>query len=289
MDREIWKTLRFAVRSADRVVPRGGRKTVYSDQLIVKMYLWAAWHDRPMCWVCDRANVGGAIRAELPSISQFSRRMRSPRVQAMLLALDKYLTRGARDSPLRIFDGKPLVIARQSRDPTAAVGYATDRFEKGYKLHALASSAGHIVAFDVQPMNVAEVTIAKQMSAAVPENTLVLADANYDSAKLYQKIAARGATLLTPLKGMSAQPQQLTRMGPARRWAIGLWRKSADICKSILRLRTIVERVFAALTTAGGGLTTLPPWVRTIRRVRNWVSAKIAIYHARLNQRLATK
>ena len=35
----------------------------------------------------------------------------------------------------------------------------------------------------------------------------------------------------------------------------------------------------------GGGLTTLPPWVRRLDRVTRWVTAKIAIYHPRLRCR----
>ena len=35
----------------------------------------------------------------------------------------------------------------------------------------------------------------------------------------------------------------------------------------------------------GGGLTTLPPWVRRLDRVTGWVTAIIAIYHARLHCR----
>ena len=54
MDRMIWKLLCAAVRSADRRTPRVGRRPIYTDQQIVKMYLWAVWHDRPLCWACDR-------------------------------------------------------------------------------------------------------------------------------------------------------------------------------------------------------------------------------------------
>jgi hypothetical protein len=34
--------------------------------------------------------------------------------------------------------------------------------------------------------------------------------------------------------------------------------------------------------TAGGLGTALPPWVRTLARVRRWVGAKIVMYNARL-------
>jgi hypothetical protein len=46
--------------------------------------------------------------------------------------------------------------------------------------------------------------------------------------------------------------------------------------------RTGVERDFSGLACFGGGLTTLPPWVRRIRRVRAWVMAKLLINAARI-------
>jgi hypothetical protein len=59
--------------------------------------------------------------------------------------------------------------------------------------------------------------------------------------------------------------------------------------RALLDQRAAIERIFAALTGFGGGLTTLPPWVRRIGRVTRWVTAKIAIYHARLRVRKLAK
>jgi len=284
MDTDVWHVLAAAVRSADRRSARTGRRPKYTDALIVKMYLWSVWHDRPLCWACERTHYNGSFRPrQLPSVAQFSRRVRTQRVRDMLAAVNAYLTRAVPSVALAFFDGKPLILRRQSQDATAKVGYASDGFAKGYKLHALANADGFITAFSVQSMNVSEVHEARQLAQYVPARTLVLADANYDSAKLYQAVNARGATLLTRLKGQpSRDPTQLQRMGPARRLAIRLWQRYAEACEYLMRKRVTIERIFAALTTAGGGLTTLPPSVRTIGRVTRWVAAKIAVYHARL-------
>ena len=39
-----------------------------------------------------------------------------------------------------------------------------------------------------------------------------------------------------------------------------------------------IERVFGVLCCTAGGLGALPPWVRTLDRVRRWVGAKIVLY-----------
>lgn len=284
MEQKIWKLLSCAIRSADRRIARVGRRKRFSDQRIVKMYFWAAFHDRPMCWACQREHYGGLFRPkQLPSVSQFSRRVRSARVQAMLDAVNTYLTRDRVDNPLSFLDGKPLVINRNTRDKEARKGYANGSFERGYKIHAWVTSDGAIGCFSVRPMNEGEPRVARDLVHRVARGSLVLADANYDSAPLYRSVHARGAQLLTPLKGAARSAQQLKRMGEGRRAAIRLWTQSPQWCAAILQLRAGVERCFSVLTCTGGGLTTLPPWVRTLRRVTQWVTAKIAIHNARLN------
>jgi len=61
---------------------RPRRRPEFSDGLIVLMFFWAVWHDRPMCWACDRCTMAACSgRVVCHSISRFSRRLRSPRVQ----------------------------------------------------------------------------------------------------------------------------------------------------------------------------------------------------------------
>jgi hypothetical protein len=63
---------------------------------------------------------------------------------------------------------------------------------------------------------------------------------------------------------------------------IALWEQVPGLCKRVYKVRTGIERIFSALSTFAGGLGPLPSWVRGLRRVRQWVMAKLAIYHARL-------
>jgi len=250
------------------------------------MYLWSVWHDRPLCWACNRAHYNRMFRPrQLPSVSQFSRRVKTPRVSEMLQAVNAYLTRTDTPVELAFLDGKPLPISFQSRDPDARVGWATKRFAKGYKLHACATVDGRIPAFSVRPMNEGEAKVARERLAPVPEAKLILADANYDTQHLYKALGARDQQLLTPLKRIAVNPGPLRRMGPHRRFAIDLHQHLGKEYRVLLDLRDQVERIFSALTGFGGGLTTLPSWVRRLDRVSRWVTAKIAIYHARLRCR----
>ena len=101
-------------------------------------------------------------------------------------------------------------------------------------------------------------------------------------------MAAAGHTLLTRLRGMSKTPKRLAKMSSARREVMKQWREQPADCERLLRHRGTIERAFAAMSSFGGGLTHLPPWVRRLKRVRLWVLAKLAIYHARINARHAT-
>ena len=89
------------------------------------------------------------------------------------------------------------------------------------------------------------------------------------------------------MKRIAVNPGPLRRMGPERRFAIHLHAFSAGDYRALLDLRDQIERIFSALTCFGGGLTPLASWVRRLDRVTRWVTAKIAIYHARLRCRKA--
>ena len=94
MDSHVWRLVYATVRSVDRSVPREGRSKRYSDVLIVGMYLWSVWHDRPLCWACDRCHYGSLFRPRrLPSVSQFCKRMQSERCQRVLERVYERLAR----------------------------------------------------------------------------------------------------------------------------------------------------------------------------------------------------
>jgi len=292
-DRGLWAEVRAAVKRAARAVGRAGRRPVYSDALVASMYLWCVWHDRPLCWACDRGHYNALFRPRrLPSVSQFARRVKTPSVAAVLARAHDDLAAAGLASAVTILDGKPLPVGPPSRDPDAARGRVSGGFAKGYKLHAAVTADGRIPAWDVRPLNVAEVTVAADLIARLAppptSGALVLADSGYDAAPLHRQVAATGRRLHCPLRGQGQlvggahHPVTLRQMGPARRAAVALWRDRPAEAARELAPRSRVETTFAALTACGGGLTCLPAWARTLDRVTRWVGAKIVLYHARL-------
>jgi hypothetical protein len=288
MDRDVWRRLVRAVCSADRRVPRVGRRPRYTDTLILKMLLWCVWHDRPLCWACRWEHYTTGFRPrQVPSISQFCRRVKTPRVGQMLAAVNEYLVRRGAPPAMVMLDGKPLPLRDLTQDPEARRGHGHGGMQTGYKLHALAAADGRILRSVVHPLNVGEPNTARDLVADLPPQTVVLADANYDSSPLYEAVRQCEGQLLTPLKGRAKTADRLQRMSPGRRRVLRLWATHHDLCWSLYHERGAVERIFSALTCFGGGLGPLPSWVRRLDRVRRWVTAKIAIYHARLYGRQA--
>jgi hypothetical protein len=288
MDRPIWKSICAAIRSADRRVRRCGRRRRFSDQQIVKMLIWSIQHDRPLCWACDRAHYNTLYRPrQLPSVSQFCRRVKTPRVNAMLRGVHEYLVRSEAPASRLFFDGKPLPIGDFSRDPDARDGFGVSKLQRGYKVHALGTQDGRILDFRVLPLNAGEPDTARQLTPSLPPRALVLADSNYDSSLLYQAVSERHCVLLTPLKGRARSAGRLQQMAQARRWAIDFWDNFPQVAQCVQGWRDQIERIFSAMCSYGGGLSPLPAWVRRLDRVRRWVTAKIIVYHARLSCRTA--
>lgn len=283
MDKRIWNIITKVIMRVNRTIPRSGRRPTFSDVLVVRMHLWSVWHERPLCWACDRQHYGSLFRPRrLPSVSQFCRRVKSPRVQELLERVNVKLTQRSRPATLTFLDGKPLPVSRHTRDRQAKKGYADGVFRRGYKLHAWASDDGRILRHCVRPMNEGEPNTARTLVGDSLGGALVLADANYDSAKLYQTVHDHGGYLVTPLKGQATSEHSLRYMPWPRRLMMKVWQQKPRLCKKALEKRVQIERIFSALTCFGGGLNPLPAWVRTLARVERWVTAKLAIYHARL-------
>ncbi len=283
MDKKIWSIITQRVVSVNRSIKKFGRRTQYSDVLIVRMYLWSVWHDRPLSWACCRNHYNSLFRPRsLPSVSQFCRRVKTKRFRKIIDAVNERLTQRNEETKVSFFDGKPLPVGENTCDKEAKNGYAGGGFRHGYKLHAWATEDGRIPLFRVLAMNAGEPNTARELLSRIDRGCLVLADANYDSAKLYKAVDERGGFLLTPLKGMAKSKNHLKRMPESRKRALKLWEKFPRHCESLLIYRCTIERIFSALTCFGGGLSPLPSWVRKLSRVQKWVSAKIIFYHARL-------
>lgn len=289
MDRPTWIVLMEASRLAARRLGAPRRRPVYSDLLVLRMWLWATYHDRPLCWACHRESYNGMYRPRrLLSVSRFSRRLRSRRFLRLRALLHGVLTEGRAGAGRSSIDGKALAIGECTTDPDARDGVVTTgRFRKGYKLHARANTDAFIEEYRVTPLNEGEAKVARRLLKRVRPGSLVLADGNYDSRGVYGAVERRGAWLFTPIKGHATSPSTFQRMPESRRQAIRVWRRQPGLAERAMNVRQSVERTFAHLCGFGGGLGPLPAWARRLHRVRLWVDAKIAIYHARLVARIA--
>ena len=284
MDKVEWQVIRNAVRSADRSVPRVGRRPRFSDRLIVQMYYWSVAHDRPRCFAADRQNYSSVFRPrELPSYSQFCRRLHAPRVLAMIEHVLRRLSVAPGPVNLAFIDGKALPVSESSKDPDARTGRGHGKFSRGYKLHALVTACGRIQCFAVRPMNEAEPRVSReQIFPLLMPGVVVIGDGNYDSKFLYEIARERGSWFFAPPKQAPQQRRSWSRTTESRREAVELWEQQPELARRVYRERTEIERVFSRLSCYGGGLGPLPAWVRRLDRVTLWVTAKITLYHARL-------
>jgi hypothetical protein len=179
-----------------------------------------------------------------------------------------------------MIDGKPLVIGGCSKDRQAGYGRAAGGKAKGYKVHAIVGPGGAVACWRLAPMNKDERVMAgRLLRSGPPIQGYLVADSNYDSNGLHEACAALGEVQLVtrrrygPGRGTGHRKQSPGRLrsmalleGPYPRFGEGL-----------LRERAAIERTFGNLTNWGGGLTALPPWVRTHRRVHRWVQAKLVL------------
>lgn len=292
MDRELWKLIYSSLKRAARVVGYVGRRPTYSDVLILAMYIWSVWHDRPLCWACDRAHYNSLFRPRrLPSVSQFTRRIKSDTCQLILQKLHDELAQRGVMTEAGYIDGKALCVSPVSKDREARRGRISGGYAKGYKLHVFVNRRRRIVVFSVMGLNIAEQTVAAQMLPFLPllsPDGLVMMDSNYDSAPLHKLAEPMGIALIHPLKGQDRvgpgghHPVTLRQMGSSRRELVQAHDKYPDLMSYVLNMRDEIERVLGVLVCTAGGLASLPPWVRTLSRVRRWVGVKIILYNARL-------
>jgi hypothetical protein len=298
MDRELWTAILLVIRrAAKRVGWHGGRrKPVYANGLIVAMYVWSVAHDRPLSWACRRGSYGFVFRPrKLPSISQFTRRIKSDDCQRILqLVHDQFAQRGVMTNAVYI-DGKPLVVSPVSKDRDAKRGHISGAFARGYKLYAAVNASRRIVVWSVMGLNEDEKTLARHVLLPnlppLTPDALVLADSHYDSAPLHEEVSEPlGVWLMHPLRGQERatgefRARKLWQMPWSRRELVRLWENQPELMRFIYKARQEIERVFGVLTCTAGGLANLPAWVRHLERVRRWVGVKIILYNARLEVR----
>ena len=255
----------------------------FSDLDIVKVYYWSVIHDRPTCWACDLKHWPLWRRRKklplLPSTATMSRRLRSPSVRSLLNALEQHVIAPKEPGLFWIIDGKPLTISGCSKDRQAGYGRAAGCKAKGYKIHAVVEPQGAIAAWRLAPMNKDERVMGDRLLRTAPINGYVAADTNYDSNKLHEICDQRKQLYLITRRrygsqhGTGHRKQTIGRMHSMRL----VENPYPAFANRMLQDRNEIERRFGQITNWGGGLTCLPPWVRTHRRVHRWVQAKLVL------------
>lgn len=254
----------------------------FSDFDIVRVYFWSVINDRPIRWACVKDNWPIHLwKKPLPSQSTMSRRLRSASVIALLDAVEERVVAPKEPGLFWMVDGKPLPIGGCSKDRQAGYGKAAGCMAKGYKIHALVGSDGSVARWRVAPMNKDERVMAERLVKTAPAQVVgyLIADANFDSNPLHEACQKRGELqLLTPRRYGAGKSLGHRKQSAGRLRSIALTESPFPaFAKDLLNDRVAIERNFGNLTNWGGGLTCLPAWVRTHRRVRRWVQAKIVL------------
>jgi hypothetical protein len=295
LEATTWRIIVASVRKAAHAIEPVGRRPVYPNWLIVAMFLWSVWHDRCLSWACDRNHYNTLFRprGSLPSISQFTRRIKTHECHAILQRVHRDLAACGIAQDLSYIDGKPLLVSPVSKDPDAARGYITGGYGKGYKLHAYITARRRIVIWSVTPLNTDEKTVAREQllphlpPPRNPGGCLTLVDSNYDAAPLYKAFDRQGQALLAQVRAQhlvgpnGRHPTTLRMMGPQRREALAVWEQHPNLVRYVMEQRNNAEGVFSVLAMRFH-LHALPGFVRRVERVRRWVGGKIILYHATL-------
>lgn len=253
----------------------------YSDEDIVKVHYWSVIHDRSISWACEKRHWPiWQRRKPLPAPPTMSRRLRSDSVVALLKELEQRILAPQKPGLLWFIDGKPLPIGGCSKDRQAGYGRAAGCKAKGYKIHAIVDSEDSIATWRIAPMNKDERVMAERMLATAPIQGYVVGDSNYDSNGVHKVCDARGdIQFVSPRRhgqhrGLGHRKHTRGRL---RSILLVEGPRIDGFGAFLLHKRADIERAFGNATNWGGGLTCLPPWVRTHRRVHRWVQAKLVL------------
>jgi hypothetical protein len=283
MEHQLWKEIVSCLRELDK--SRSRTNLTYSDARVIEIYYWGVVHDRSSQWACCKQNWPLHLRKKkLISDSQLSRRLRSKSVCKLLALLEKRVVcRPENGSLVWYIDGKPLPIGGCSKDRQAGYGRAASGKAKGYKLHAIVGADGSLAAWRVAPMNKDERVMAGRMLHQAEVQGYIVTDANYDSNVLHKQCDNQGnRQMVTPRRyGKTAGHGHRKQTTGRLRSKDILENPNPKFGEDLKRQRTDIERYFGNLTSWGGGLTHLPPWVRGHRRVHRWVQAKLLLNHLR--------
>lgn len=280
MERELWPSLYRHLQETAKTIHQ--KYVHYQPHVVMAVYLWAVIHDRHPAWACREENWVGVVDRprKLPSASTLSRRLKRVGLGVCLRALIAGLP-AASPAAVTAVDGKPLPVGGNSKDRDAAFGRGAGSVVKGYKFHAIWGIGPLPEAWEVTPMNRCEKATAADLLTRLPPRPggYLLGDGNYDASKLYDAAARTGRQLLTPARA-GLQPSRSHYQSPHRLASREFLQTARG--RRLYRRRTGIERQFGHLTGFAGGLSPLPAWVRTIRRVRTWVWGKLLINAVRI-------
>jgi hypothetical protein len=177
----------------------------------------------------------------------------------------------------RFIDGKPLPISGHSEDTDAGYGRATGGKAKGYRFHGVFDESQGFVAWRIKPMNTHESRVAHELIADLSDPGYLIGDNAFDSNMLYDLAGERSIQLLVRRR-KNVQGVGHIRQSPHRLKAIEMMQR--PFAQSLIEARRRIETTYAQLTSLAFGLAPLPSWVRTARRVKNWVRTKLIFFTA---------
>ena len=280
MECELWPQLyRLLMRVGRKGSPRHVR---FSDALIVCVFFWACLHDRPQGWACVKRHwqTTAYKPLQLPSASTLSRRLQTESVQRLMRLVEKYLRETAPCAAEKFLDGKPLPIGGCSKDHDARFGRGSGGKARGYKLHVIWGSRLVPEAWTVRSMNECEWVVARELIPQLTGEGDLAADGAYDKNHLYDLSMVHHHQLIAAPSHPGAKGLGHQRHSPHRLHSLKLLQEARG--KELMKHRIAVERYFGNATGFAGGLTPLPPWVRTLKRVTRWVAAKLIINAVRI-------
>jgi len=200
MERDLWTILSRAIND----VSRHFHHTAYHQHTtahIVRLYLWAVLHDRPVRWACHPRHWHQASRpTQLPDQSIMSRCIRTERFERSLHKLGRRLI--GQFQPvlwlLKLIDGKPLPVPVHSTDPEATLGPRRRGFVERVKLHAVYDGRPMPLAWEVQPLGSPGLRDAQRLIPQLLGAGYLVGDANYDDSRLFALAPRASHRLVAP-------------------------------------------------------------------------------------------
>ena len=283
MEGELFELLYALIRQEAKHRPKYKQ---YTDAVILLVFFWAALHDRPIRWACQPHHWPQSMQwMSLPSEATMSRRLKSLSC-CVLLAQLYYRVWAVKRSELCLcwrIDTKPLVVSGFSKDRDAQRGYATGGLARGYKM---AAAWGRGLVPDtviLASLKISDQQCGVELIDRLAQNNscatgYLLADATHETNPLHWHAMNHGFQLLAKRK----EPGSGLGHGkycPARLRCIELLETDTGnpFGRQLYALRGDIERDLGHLCNFGGGLQSLPSWVRRPRRVARWVIAKLII------------